>query len=493
MSEGTKDQADVLEVVGRYFADPEAQNEGLLAGKLLEWVAAMGEVPWHERYRFDRTLEGATVRELSHDAAVVDIKARFEARLKRGSVEYVRRADGPVRLERLDGEWRIVDLVVEGRGRCDSIVLGTLAEQHQVGVTARVVGLDRHASGTSFLIELSDVGAGDVRLVNAYALVEHDTLWSKLSVASREALPPGGTRRILVQSEHEISLDETTMAVALDVRSGARRLPFVMTVPPRPPGSLVPQPAPRRLPPLRGSWPRHLLIYAGITAAVGWWYGWIAILVPLYVALSFYWQVRVKGILPPHLYRYRSLLDLAVVAAVFSLLWLTPITDLAVPFLVATATFALLTPMGPRRHQARMIASLTAGVAWFFLLGTATGPLSPCRLTAGSPASFSDSFARALLTGDDAFVDRHSSSGLPKQLSRSLKREYVSTRADAVVGTRRPVDPHDGFCEDQRDRLGAVGCYEYKVTGARAGQGELNDLVVAVRCDARTWRVSEWF
>lgn len=489
-SEGGGEISDVLRVVHAFFGSSETDPDELLGGILREWATLVGVVPWHSRFEFSRTLERAEIIELTPDHAVVDVHAQFGAQSKRGSLAYHYRADGPVRLESVDGTWQLVDFVLGGRKRSQSIVLGPLAEQDQAGACIRVMGFDRGSLATSFVIEVSDTGAGGVRVANAYALVEADAMWSKLTVASREALPDGTSRSMYLVSDHPIDLSEKLMAVALDVRSNSGRLPFVVKVPVEQPETVVPQPAPHRLPQLRGSFPRTLIVYAAITAGIAWWYGWFALLVPIYVALNVYWQVRRVGRLPARLDPVRYLVDTAVVAGVFLVLWETPAVDLAVPFLVGTAFYLVLLPLGPRRQQFRFVGGLAVSVAWLVLLGSPTGPLSPCQITDGSPAVVADSFAHALFVGHLDVARRYESPPMLEALEVSLARGYVSLNPSAAVRSRRSVSASDPDCAYQREGAGAVACYSYSPLGSMAARGS---LFVAVRCEYRAWRVASWF
>ena len=113
-------------------------------------------------------------------------------------------------------------------------------------------------------------------------------------------------------------------AIALDVRTPHGRRPFVMRVALEPPVEVVPQRPPRALPLLRGSWPRQLVVWAAITAGFAWWYSWWALIIPVYLGLVLYENVRQRGALPHRLHAARHLVDVLVVAAAFLVLWATP-------------------------------------------------------------------------------------------------------------------------------------------------------------------------
>jgi hypothetical protein len=251
-----------------------------------------------------------------------------------------------------------------------------------------------------------------------------------------------------------------------------------------PPVELVAQPAPRRLPPLRASWPRNLLLYAGISAVVAWFYGWLAILVPLSLGLNVYWQLRTRGLLLRRLDPARYLVDAAVVAVVFGVLWESPLVDFAVPFLVTTALFLGLGALMPRRNELRVIAALTVGLAWLLLLGTSKGPLSPCRLADGRAATAADTFARALAAGRVAEAVRLEHRGQPA-LARGVLAALYSPVAHSTLTSVEQGAPAERYCS----LLEASSCYRY---GPPAPSTIKHVLVIRVGCDGTTWRIYSW-
>jgi hypothetical protein len=484
--EGDGERTAVLETVRRYFGTPDPPVTELLGGELLESETLPEKPSWDDQYEETRVLESAEVVELGPGRAVVDVRAAWTWKVRQGSYAASSRVDGPAVLEKQDGTWRIVDYVVDGRRRSDSLIFGVLAEQQQKGATVRILMVDRAGNGTFFVAELNDIGAGHVRVASAYSLVEHDALWSNLGVGTTEEAPEGGRRTILLHTHHVIDLDEKMMAVALDVRSASGRIPFVLTVPPVAPEDVVPQPPPRRLPLLRRSRSWNLLIAAAVTAAMAWWAGWAAILVPLYLGLHSYWRIRVAGSLPPRLHPFRHLLDMGVVLAAFLIVWWSPVSWLAVPLLVGVVVFLAFSRFGTAHHSLRLGTAFTAAFLWLYLLGGETGPLSPCRIAGGSASHVADSFAGAVFTGDIARARALESSDPIVYDERALFRVYASTTPAAAVETRREL--HNRLCRTAQD-AGVVACYAYTAKGARKAPAPLE---IFVRCDNRSFRVHSW-
>jgi hypothetical protein len=485
--EGDGERTAVLETVRRYFGTPEPPVAELLGGQLLESETLPERPSWDDLYEETRALEFAEVVELGSSRAVVDVRGVWTWTVRQGSHASSSRVDGPAVLEKQDGTWRIVDYVVDGRRRSDSLILGVLAEQQQKGAAVRILMVDRAGTETRFVAELADTGAGHVRIANAYSLVEHDALWSNLGVGTKGEVPEGGRRTILLDTHHVIDLDEKMMAVALDVRSASGRIPFVLTVPPVAPDEVVPQPAPRRLPLLRRSRSWNLLIAAAATVAMAWWAGWVAILVPLYLGLQNYWRIRVNGSLPPRLYPVRRALDVAVVLAAVLIVWWSPVAWLAVPLLVGILVFLAFGRFGTAHQSLRFGTAFTAAFLWLYLLGNETAPLSPCRIAGGSASHVADSFAGAVLTGDVARARALESSDPIVYDERTLFRIYASTTPAAALETRQRL--HNHVCRTLQDGDGVVACYAYTAIGSRKAPAPLQ---IFVSCENRSWRVRSW-
>ena len=483
-----EDRAAVLETVRVFFTDAEISSDELLCGPLRDWLELRGELPWYGKFEHLQTLEHAEIVELTETSAVVDVRAEHRAVVKRGFKEYRIRLDGPVALERVDGRWHVADYVSDGRRRVDSIVLGPLAEQEQAGVTVRVLGVDRSMRATQYLVELVNRGADEIRLARAFALFETQTAWARLGFDAGEPVPAGASRTVLLSSENVLELSDHVVAMALQVRAGSRRLPFVLKVPLVRPETVVPQRPPRHMPLLRSTWPRSLVFYAVLTVAAAWFYGWFALAVPLFVALSVYHQIRAVGALPDRLRRARFVLDALVVACAFLILWVSPATPLAVPALVATLVYVGLRPLGRKRAELRLVAALSIGFGWLFVLGTSTGPLSACRLFDGRPASTSDTFTRAVLTGDLERAHRYEPSYL-QQLDRFALKPVSAGVAGAAVERRVGVSSSELWCRIARSEQAAVGCYRYPV----AFRGKPAAMMVAMGCDGHRWRVVMWY
>ncbi|HEY4348433.1 MAG TPA: hypothetical protein VGM80_12660 [Gaiellaceae bacterium] len=477
-------RAAVLEVVERFFGNPETKESQVFGGPLLALTELAPRATRQRPTEHRRTLESAEIVKLSDNQAVVQVHATFWWKLTHGSWtrEYV--SEGPAVLERVDGSWRIFDYMLGGVSRRDSIAVGELALQHRNGASVRVLALDRNPLWSAYVIELTDTGAGRLALSHAYSLVEADALWSKLEVRSHEPVPEGGSRRIYLASSIAVPRDEPIFALALDVRAGTKKLPFVLRVPPEPPDEVVAQRAPRRLPHLRRSWPRNLAIYAAITAGTAWWYGWLAILVPIYLGLHVYWQVRRLGVLPSRLRPIRYAVDAGVVAASFLVLWESPAVYFALPFLVAAVVYFALVPIGSLRQDARVISGVVAGLAFLFVAGTSTGRFSPCRVADGSPAGPARSFAVAVAAGD---VHAAAVSGSPfgSRLTRQALRAIYTPAARNNFTRVRAGDPAERYCKS----LEAAACYRY---GPAVPSDLAHVLLVGVGCDGRSWHIDSW-
>jgi hypothetical protein len=317
------DRAAIEETLRLGFTDPDASADDLLWGPLRDWQRLRGENPKSTRLDTRHTLERVDIVELSDTHAVVDLRGEVGTVVTRGTREWRTSLDGPAALQKVDGSWRIIDFTVDGRRRLETIVQGQLAAQSQSGLTLRVLGVDRATRATEFLLELVNGGTEPVRVDRAFALFETQTAWARthIRVAAGDSIPGGGSSTVLLTSSNGLELSDHMTAIALRVRAGSRKLPFLLKVPLTPPGEVVPQRPPRRLPTLRSTWPRSLVFYAALTAAAYWWYGWFAIVVPMYVALAVYWQIRVNGKLPERLYPGRRLVDAAVMVAAFLIVW----------------------------------------------------------------------------------------------------------------------------------------------------------------------------
>jgi hypothetical protein len=431
----------VLDTVRAFFGDPEAGSE-LTGGPLLEWgeLVEAGSTKSGKRLEHERVLESAEILELAESHAVVEVRAAQRGSLVRGSWEYEVRLDGPAVLEKLDGGWRIVDLTQDGRRRLASIVRGPLAEQQRPEATVRVLGVDRCTQTTQYLVELVNTGEHELSLDRAWALFETETSWTRLGRGRGDPIPPGESGTVLLGGHSAVELSDPVLGLALRLRAGRRKLPFLLKVPLVKPDELVPQRPPRYLPMLRSTWPRSLAFYAVLTAGFAWWMHELAVVVPVFVAGSLYVQIRTRDALPERLYRFRFVLDALVAAALFLVLWeVAPI--LAAPSAIAALVYLVFWRVARRRRELRLVAALMVGTAWLFLLGTYTGPLSPCRIADGSPASAADSFA-------------------------------LSIR----------------LCKQLKDYEGVVGCYQYR---APVGK-ERTAFTAGISCGGTSWRLDEW-
>lgn len=482
------DVAAIADVVRAYFGDPEAAASGLLGGRLLEWVELKGESPsWSERYEHESHFESAHIVELHDGTAIVDVRASHRGKLKRGSAEYTVSLDGPATLEKLDGRWRIVDFTMDGRRRRDAIVFAGLAEQEHSGVTALVLGVDRTVQSTQVVVELENAGATEVRLERAFVLARGT--WHPGAVDAHDAVAPGASRVVALISGHVLAEGERTLGLALSVRSQRRRIPFVLNVPLVPPAAPLRQAPPRRLPILQLTWPRWIAFYAAVSALAAWRYGWFALGLPAFLTLVQYHNLRRSGVFPQWLYRARLALDLFLVAGAVLLFWLTPAAVLAVPTLVGVGVFLALRRLHRRRYQVRVIAALTAALAWLFVLGGANDALSPCRLADGSPSATADTFARALLAGDVSTFRRYEQPALHQLDAYARNLRGSAAQADRALQTRSELSSAAAACHEAQG-AGVSHCYVYRVQWLPTG---LRSLGVDVGCHVRSWRVDFWY
>jgi hypothetical protein len=476
----------VVETVRRLFTTDDESNDELITGPLLRWRRLRGDDPWVERFEVQGSVDEVEVVELGEARAIVEIRGGYAGRLKRGTFAFRLSFDGPVFLEKSEGRWRVVDYTLEGRRRSQALVFGPLAEQRQQGVTARVLAIDRSAQATELVVELVNETAAQIRLARAFATFETQKSWTGLSLAPSGSIPVGETGTVLINAARAFDLSERGFSLALDVRSEARRYPFVLTVPLTRPPALLTEPPPRLLPLLRWSGPRSLLTLGLATGIAAWLFGWGAVALPILVGGWLYWQLRVLGRLPDDLHRARYLLDALVAAAVFLALWESPAVSVAVPAAVGALVYAALIPLGWRRRDARLVIALSAAATWFYLLGSATGPLSACRLADGRPSSAADNYMVALLTRDTERTHRYESDLIP-DLGALLPPPVSRSAAQAAVRVRRDVSEAE-LCE----YLGsdAVGCYAYRVPLEGAIAFTLN---VAIGCEERRWKVFYWW
>jgi hypothetical protein len=200
-----------------------------------------------------------------------------------------------------------------------------------------------------------------IRFDQAYALLQTHNAWRQVSLDSRPTLEPGASARILVNIADHVDGPEPSLFLALRLRAGRRKLDFLTLVPFQP-GAETVRHAPRRLPMLRATWPRTLIFWAAVTAATWWQVSWVALIVPVLFVLIQYTNLRHH--LPAPLYRARHLIDAAVFAGVFFLLWKTPAVYLAIPTLVAIFVYVVLRSVH-LNPQARFVTAASVGAGWF--------------------------------------------------------------------------------------------------------------------------------
>jgi hypothetical protein len=241
-------------------------------------------------------------------------------------------------------------------------------------------------------------------------------------------------------------------------------------------------PPPRRPPLLRASSAGALVAYAIFTAALAWLAGWFALAVPVSLALAYWRQARVYGLLPPRLHRIRRLLDVVVVGACVAATWETPAAELTVPLLLGLLVYAALRVVRVQAG-ARAVAAVSAATAWLALVGGPTDSLSACRIADGTPGRTADAYAHAVLTADLARADRYESRKV-QEMTRRLVRRLPNSAAAAVVAQRRSLGGTP-YCRYLRSTSAAVDCYGYPAKTGLIGL----PLAVGVGCHGRRWRV----
>jgi hypothetical protein len=477
----TEDEAAALEVARAFFADLDDKWVG---GPVLEWTRLRGHTQWADRFERRHTVESAELHESSPDRVVVDVRAGVLFTAARTSTQPQARFDGPAVLEKLDDEWRVVDFTIDGRRRSESLVFGPLAEQENGDVVIRILGADREAQATELVLDVVNNSPSPVRLDAAWILF--GGTWDPVARARAEdPIAPHETRSLLLHAGTPLELSQQALPVAVRVRAGRRTLPFVLHVPLVRPDTAFRQSPPRRLPLLRASHRSALALYAVIAAALAWWAGWVAVAVPILVAL-FYWRAwRASGRLGERAYRLRFLLDAAIVGGCFAFLWLTPAVVLAVPFLVLVAVYVVLLPFRRVRADARAAIAVSAALSWLFLLGISSGALPPCRLADGPPGARADAFARAILAGDFERAHRFDTADL-RPAERIVARAVRARGRPTIVPKGRDISGTQ-FCKAVRSFTGVDRCYAY---GAGVSKVRPGVMWVGVTCHLRAWRVN---
>jgi hypothetical protein len=479
------DREAVLDAARSFFTASEA-DESQMSGVLLEWVRLRRGTPWRGHFKHRRAFEGAEILELGATRAVLQVRGEHNATIARGSYRFRASLDGPAVLEKIDGQWRIVDFTIAGRRRLQSLVLGPLAEQEHQDVVVRVVGVDRSAYATEVLLEIVNSRVAEIRVERGLMLLGGS--WTPVSTGSKpQIVPAGATTTVSLIAGTPLELSQQGLSVAVRVRAGRRKVPFLLQVPLVRPEVPFRQSPPRRLPLLRSSWLGTLALYAVGTGALAWYAGWLALGPPLYLLLAYWRHWRLFGLLPERLHRARFVLDAVVLGGAFLLLWETPAAELAVPFVVAILAYAALRPFAPNEN-ARQLVALSAAATWLVLLGTSTGPLSACRLANGPTGATADTFAGAILTGDFTRAHRYEATSSLRRLEAYLRPPVSERAAIAAIATRRVLSHNQGVCRYLRS-AGSVDCYLYAL--GQKGQAR-RVLWVGIGCQARHWRVDAW-
>jgi hypothetical protein len=242
-------------------------------------------------------------------------------------------------------------------------------------------------------------------------------------------------------------------------------------------------PPPRRLPlRLRTTLPQFLALNGAITAVVAWQWGWIALVIPLFVGFHLYRTLNAATEPPAWFRRWRRVIPPALVAMAALLAWETRLIQFVLPGALGIALFAGMLRAGWPDRRTAALAGVVAGAALYFGLGTGGKPLSPCRLLGADRAAEADAFTRGMLEGDLAGARKHAISSLASLLEPSDTRHLSAAKVAAAVDTQRGpmvcAYPLVGTLHD---------CFEYDVPETAAHPQ--STFFAAVTCDGGQWRV----
>jgi hypothetical protein len=157
MAVSTEDALAVEQTVRGYFADNGLDPLELSAGPLRDVESLLRELdPQPERMGLELQRLAATA--VGSDAAEVDLfaVAQFERRENGHRRRWVTRYSGPVRLRRVDDNWKIVDYRVDGRSIVDSFHAVAPESLERDGVVFRPRGLLLHRRVTVAYFEVEN-------------------------------------------------------------------------------------------------------------------------------------------------------------------------------------------------------------------------------------------------------------------------------------------------------------------------------------------------
>jgi hypothetical protein len=473
------DAAAVLETVRAYFTNATGRTE-LLHGPLRDWATLSIDLRPGDEFEREFRLESAEILDLGPSSAVVDLRAD-EVIKQRG--RRVRRFDysGHVLLEKVREDWRIVDFALSGARRLAGVVTGLLAEQEQASVVVRVLGIDQGTGGLLVVVELENGSPDEIAIERAFLRLGR--AWARAWIGQRDPTAPGGRGRILLAADQHLSVQSDEASVALVVAAASEKVPLVLRVPLGEQSRPWRGEAPRRLPlRLRATLPAFLSVNAVVTALVAWQFGWVALLIPIAIGAQFFRAYRSTSSPPEWFQRFRLPFAAALFAALGLVFWNTSFIQFALPGAIAVAAYAVLRRADWAAGRRAAVASVAAGAAFFFLFGTTTKPLSPCRLFGGDAAAPADAFTREMLVGD-----------------MNAARQYgIATLDDNLQAEPFPIAMEDAEAA-VRNRTGTVchflfvgripNCFSYAV---RTKTGASYTVTASTTCDGRHWRVNSW-
>lgn len=248
------------------------------------------------------TIERLEIDEIDGDRAVVAVTAErhYDFDGPRGSARdhQVVTYDGPVLLERSDGEWRVVDYRVAGRNVTDAVRLALRGSQEHDGVAVRATAAFLGARRTFVILAVENQLAHPLRIRLGAVRIRR---WRGAVVARRD-LSASTTTLVGLQANAAVPLDTERLELALLVADDASKATYPFHFPVDLDGGpeQPPAPAPSRLPvaaSVEGRWPNGLrfLVFAvgvfALLAATAQW-AWIGLLALAYGAMAIVFSAR---------------------------------------------------------------------------------------------------------------------------------------------------------------------------------------------------------
>jgi len=288
---------EIDQVVRGFFSgEGRAPSPSLAAGRLHEWLS----LPIFESaaYETRREVEIAQVRidHVDGASATVTFSAigQTHVRTDLGSRRtFVSHYAGPVVLERIGTQWKIVDYEADGRRLLDGLHTGLDTRQEQDGLRLRVVAVRELTKGIQMAVEVDNGTDQPVRLVRA--AIRTRVLWAVAWVDRSVELDPGERRSTWITSESRSRRGRSPRLV-LVAESDNRRYAF--DIEPVLDGAPTVLSSPRSLPlGLRLQRSRWILLglataIVGTMYALGW--GWFA--APALVAYGVYALLMGRGV-----------------------------------------------------------------------------------------------------------------------------------------------------------------------------------------------------